>query len=420
MLIQTVALSETTARIAAAAWRELDPRLLMVYFEGTDGIGHLFAPYVSPPVAGAPAAMVERFGDTPAAYYAWLDGHLGDLFALLGPEDTLILCSDHGFEWGDGRPQTTASGTLDRNAPSWHRLEGMVAVAGAGARSAARGEGSVFDIAPTLLEIFGLPQGDAMTGTPLTWALAGAPAAQPRVAYGRLVTLEAAAPDRPATAEELEQLRALGYIGAAPTTSTTPTTSATSPAEDLTGGALNNLGARRLDSGDLDGAEEAFRRAIAAEPGYPGAYRNLANVLLRRGRVAQAVGVFEQAFARGIADADRAAVELALALVERGERARAVDLLAPLAAKRPQSYALHVNLGTLLADGGRFADALAAYRRACELEPGNALAWRNRGLAALQLGRRDEAAMAFSHSLAIQPDQPELRRLLAPPGRANG
>ncbi len=409
MLIQTVALSETTARIAAAAWRELDPNLLMVYFEGTDGIGHLFAPYVSPPVAGAPPAMVERFGDTSAAYYAWLDGLLGDLFALLGPEDTLVLCSDHGFQWGEGRPQTTASGTMDRNAPAWHRLDGMVAIAGAAARSGARGEGSVFDIAPTLLALFGLPKGEGMTGAPLGWALAGSLPGPPPVAYERLVTMERAAPDRPATAEELEQLRALGYIGAAPPARSAPS------AEELTGGALNNLGARRLESGDLAGAEDAFRRAIVAEPDYSGAYRNLANVLLRRGRSEEAVAVFVQAFARDMSDAERTAVELALALVERGERGRAVDLLAQLAAKRPQSYTLHVNLGTLLADGGRMREALAAYRRACEIEPGNALAWRNRGLAALRLGSRDEAALAFRRSLELEPDQPELRRMLGPP-----
>ncbi|KAB2962006.1 MAG: hypothetical protein F9K18_10410, partial [Thermoanaerobaculia bacterium] len=167
MLVQTVAMSETTTRLAQAAWRELDPRLLMVYYEGTDGIGHLFAPYVMPPVAGAPPAAVARYGRTPEAFYAWIDGQLGELMALLGPADTLLVVSDHGFQWGEGRPPTTESGTLQRNAPLWHALDGVVVVSGAAARRGGSGEGTLYDVTPTLLALLGLPPGAGLRGAPL-------------------------------------------------------------------------------------------------------------------------------------------------------------------------------------------------------------------------------------------------------------
>lgn len=407
MLVQTVAMSETTTRLAREAWREFDPRLLMVYYEGTDGIGHLFAPYVEPPVAGAPPAAVARYGRTPEAFYAWIDGQLGELMALLEPADTLLVLSDHGFQWGEGRPPTTESGTLQRNAPLWHALDGVVVVSGGAARRGGRGEGTLYDVTPTLLALLGLPPGAGLRGAPLAWALAAAPPRREPVDYTQRVPLERAAPDRAASEAELAQLRALGYLaGGAGKPSPAGLT------ERLTPGALNNLGARRLETGDLTAAEEAFRRAIAAEPEYAGAHRNLANVLLRRGETAPAVAAFREALRLGVSDPERAAVEFAMALAEKGDREAAIAVVGEQAARKPDSYLLQLNLGTLLADGGRFDGALAAYRRATEIDPRSALAWRNRGLAALRLVEHDEAARAFTRSLALDPDQPDLQRMV--------
>jgi superkiller protein 3 len=124
------------------------------------------------------------------------------------------------------------------------------------------------------------------------------------------------------------------------------------------------------------------------------------------------VAAFREALRLGVSDPERAAVEFALALAEKGEREAAIAVVGDQAARKPDSYLLQLNLGTLLAESGRFDGALVAYRRATEIDPQSALAWRNRGLAALRLVQHDEAARAFTRSLALDPDQPDLQRMV--------
>ena len=407
MLVETVAATVTNLRTAEAAWREVSPRALFVYFDGTDVVGHLFAAAAEPALPGVDPQLVRRFAATPRRYWQWLDEELGRLFALAGPDDTIVVVSDHGFRWGADRPRAVESATTTRTAVLWHRPEGMILIAGAGARPGARGRGGTLDFAPTLLALLGLPRGADLPGAPLAWALTAAPPAGEAVDYAALVPVAAppAAPEASeADREAIARLRALGYLGA-------ESGSAAATDEPLTTGALNNLGARRIATGDLAGAAEAFRRAIRSDPAYPGAYQNLAAVELRLGRAREAVRSFLAGLPHEPGRADEAAVELALALRERGERELAVELLARARELRPPSYTLALNHGTLLGELDRLAEALDAFRAACELGPNSAVAWRNRAVAAAQLGAREEMLAAARRSLELDPDQLELRRL---------
>lgn len=420
LLLETVAAGMTTTRLAVDGWSELAPRALLAYYEGPDAIGHLFAPYLAPPLPGSDAAAVRRFGATPDAYYSWLDRELGKLAAMLSPTDSLVLLADHGFRWGRDRPTTGESGTLTRSAVLWHRPPGAFVVAGAVARPGGRGQLSTPDVLPTLLATLGLPPARDLSGRAASWALRDTPAAaadRPKSidwALGELVdaptqrpALLSATQTSPASeAEAVARLRALGYVGGGELTS-----SAVS-AEPLTTGGLNNLGAWALAKGDLSIAENAFRRAIASDPTYPGAYQNLANVLLQSNRPRDAARAFLLAFDRGAARSEEAAIELALALVERDEPQLAIDLLTTATSKRPDSYLLALNLGTLFGRQQRLPEALAAFRRATELAPGNAVGWRNRAVAAAAVGEATEADAAARSSLAIDRNQPELQQLL--------
>jgi hypothetical protein len=98
MLIQTVSLTETTERIAAAAWRELEPRLLMVYFEGTDGIGRLFAP-MSRRRSPAPSRRWWTLRADTRGGYAWIDRLLGGSPPCSHPRTRSSQCAGSGFRW---------------------------------------------------------------------------------------------------------------------------------------------------------------------------------------------------------------------------------------------------------------------------------------------------------------------------------
>jgi tetratricopeptide (TPR) repeat protein len=81
-----------------------------------------------------------------------------------------------------------------------------------------------------------------------------------------------------------------------------------------TAGALINLGARRIEAGDLDGAAAALRRAIALAPSSPEAYGNLGLCLLRKGERAAS----REAFTRALALAGAAAPPERTAFYRRG------------------------------------------------------------------------------------------------------
>ena len=68
----------------------------------------------------------------------------------------------------------------------------------------------------------------------------------------------------------------------------------------------------------------------------------------------------------------------------------------------PQQAVAHAELGIVLRRQGRFAAADAAYREALALDPGYALAWRNRGvLLDLYLGRPAEALQCYERYLEL-------------------
>ena len=81
---------------------------------------------------------------------------------------TLLVHSDHGFKWGADRPCERSSLNW-ATAGFWHRLDGVYAVWGARVRAIGRerGSASMFDVAPTVLALLGLPADVRMTGRPI-------------------------------------------------------------------------------------------------------------------------------------------------------------------------------------------------------------------------------------------------------------
>ena len=78
--------------------RRKSPALTVVYFEGTDTIGHVFAPFTPPQLPGIDSKDFQRYQDVPRRYFREVDGMLGDYRTLA--EETgaaLLIVSDHGF-----------------------------------------------------------------------------------------------------------------------------------------------------------------------------------------------------------------------------------------------------------------------------------------------------------------------------------
>ncbi|MEA3244622.1 MAG: hypothetical protein U9Q74_00555 [Gemmatimonadota bacterium] len=171
----------------------------------------------------------------------------------------------------------------------------------------------------------------------------------------------------------------------------------------------------------VDEAESELRRAIAVDSSYLPAWPNLAAVLRAQGNVAEARRLLEHAVG---ADSNYvAALEgLGYLLVGVGENAAAVAPLERLAARYPSDEGL-IALATAYGSLGRSEAAIAALRRALQLNPGRpdaagylAAALTRRGMELNALGRPAEGRHLFEEALTVRPDFVPAREALGQPG----
>jgi len=216
----------------ATAWiREQKPQLAIVYFQGTDEIGHFNA------------GDVEKS----RAYFRRIDEILGEYRALAEELDAeLVVASDHGFDWGGTHEE---SSTATATAAKWHRNEGVYL---RWPRKKAQLEQIRVDqVCDMLLDLLGLKKGG---GLPARQA-GGTPAPQD---------------------EQIAKLKALGYL------------SSTAPAPKNAVGtrtpqSFNNEGLLLRESGRIDAAERAFTQAMNLDPNYASGRQNLDDLLATRG-----------------------------------------------------------------------------------------------------------------------------------------
>lgn len=244
--------TRTTHARAVQTIRGRKPDLAIVYFQGTDEIGH----FASGEVARA------------RGYFREVDAMLGEYRRLADQLDAeLVIASDHGFDWG-GTHDESAIATA--TAAKWHRDEGVwIRYPQAAVR---KSDARVDQVCATLLDILGLPPGEGIAPSMM-------PASGSSVNYRRFWRRETSAPSAPANgaaAESVAKLRALGYLSStAPAPSTATST--------RTPQSFNNEGLLLREAKRVDEAERAFREALRIDPQYASPRQNLDDLLSVRG-----------------------------------------------------------------------------------------------------------------------------------------
>ena len=426
-LVRVLASTESYFNIAEHLLRRDRPDVMMFYVEGTDTIGHLFAAYHPPRSSWIEEDLFAIYRDAVSTFYRDIDARLGKLLAL-APGATVVVCSDHGFLWGSDRPREQ-SNTRTPTAAWWHRDRAVFWVSGPQARPGGRGDGSMLDVAPTLLRLAGLPPGVDMPGRPLDWAI-DTPEA-PRYAYAEKIRLDtrraAATISAEESAEFQAKLQALGYL-AGPGGETASATPGSAEDEGPTeGGSVSqrgqlNLGTALIAAGDVEGAIRAFRQAIAAEPQNPAGHNKLAVALQRAGRTAEAVTEFRQALRLADNRFQQEAAHLGLGalLAEQGQLREADAVLGQGIAAVPDSFILHSTRAGVLKQMGNEAGALQALERAAAISPGDLKTLNTLGALYAKRGREDDARRIWQQSLSLDPNQPQIREFLAMIGPPRG
>jgi Tfp pilus assembly protein PilF len=147
---------------------------------------------------------------------------------------------------------------------------------------------------------------------------------------------------------------------------------------ELSADSLATDGVAAHQRGDLAGAEQCYRAALARVPDHPVALHYLGVIHYQHDDLGRALGLLERA-----------------------------------AAMRPEEPEFHNNLGLALARAERDDEAIARFERALALRPDHAGAFNNLGLSLRALNRVDDAIAAYRRALTLQPGFGEARWNLA-------
>jgi tetratricopeptide (TPR) repeat protein len=209
-------------------------------------------------------------------------------------------------------------------------------------------------------------------------------------------------PNRTTGSGEAASLRSLGYL-AGSANNPTPTI-ADDPKNLVAVDAKFHDVVEAFQRGHTADAVRQARELVAEQPRMAAGRELLAFVLQEDERVDEAVDVLARLAAEGKAS-ESAKVQLGLLLTETGKSAQAVTILAPIVTSAPNADNLN-GYGIALADQGRFNDAIQQFRHALELDANNAPALQNLGIVALRMNDLNAAQENLSRALALNPRLP--------------
>jgi len=387
------------------------PDLLLLYFQGSDSIGHVFAPYAPPKQPEVSESDYTRYKDVAERYFAGIDQLLARYVTLAESTGSVImLASDHGFLWGEGRP-TTLSSAANTTAAKWHAENGMYLVWGAGIQPSKghTGSGKVDQVCATLLALAGLPAARNVSGPPLPGAptpLGSEPVDYRAVYTPASVPQSTARGGAPAVDEDtVAKLRALGYIGASEGKGRAFGT--------RTAGSLNNEGLLLKQEGKQKEAIDAFDTAISVDPNLASALWNLSDLLWSRNEsIDKSDALLVRAFANNLPEGTKFLIGRAIGYQRNGQIDRSISLLNQAAAAKPNDPEVWLFRGRYRVERGECAGAVDDFRQAARLTPTNAAVYASLGLAELCAGDSAAARTSFQKSLQLDPNQPKVREYL--------
>src|SRR5947208_7465927 len=422
-----------------------------VYYDGIDHFSHAFMAYHPPKLPWIKDEDFSLYKDVVRGAYRFHDMMLERLLELAGPEATVILCSDHGFEAGSQRPHGTAR---EPAGPAvWHRQYGIFVMAGPGIKRDERIYGaSLIDVAPTVLTLFDIPIGEDMDGRPLLEAFEIPPSVKTIPSWEKVpgecgMHVAGQQIDREQANELMQQFAALGYIE-------DPSADKEKMAESAEIEAKYNAARTYLWKNRPDQAQPLLQEIVRRRPWEDRFLTQLAACYYQGGYLAQAERVLF-AIADG-AEPGTAGMTLLWARIKlaRGDLGGALQALLRAEAMNSQLPGIYIQIGDTYARLLQWQNAKIAYEKAIALDEDNALAFQglstvyrrlgdnqqtvdcalravsllhrlplahfNLGAALARSGENERASVAFETALLFQPEMISAHRYLATIHKNNG
>jgi Flp pilus assembly protein TadD len=412
--------TRVNAKVALELYDRGGPQLLMVYFQGTDEIGHILGRYAAPKMPAVSEEDFNKYNDGVVALYVEADRILGEL-ARRAQKDaaTLLLASDHGFRQGSDRP-AFSSGTNFDTAFLWHEQPGILVAAGpAVSPSAARGKASVFNLTPTLCRILGLPVDPAFEGKPIAGFVlrpAAPPASWAKVApVERLVVAANAEADKKSADEFTKQLISLGYLTGAEASAVDARPADRAGTE--TAGSFQNVGTFLRERGRSAEATAWYRKALEVNPKSATAWVNLSTALHQMGKYDESDDALVNALQNGYSDPEGTVYRRVKLYTEgatgRGRRQRLVSFMGKVVAAYPREDRYRASLGKALFENQDCASARPIFADLAQRTPVDPENLNLLALTSWCLGETARAEDAFRRSLTVNPNQPVVKEGLS-------
>ncbi len=372
-LIKVIASTRTYHAVALELLRTGRPDLLSVYYQGIDEVGHRFGHYVPPQLPWVDPAKFALWNQVVTRFYEYQDELLGEILAAAGPEVTVVLMSDHGFLNGSDRPSISPDN--EEKAGLWHRLYGILVMAGPGVRPGRLETAGLYDVTPTLLYLSGLPMAADMKGRPLLAALT------PEFQKANPLTTVASydgpgrpregAPSLPGSSaaideEILARLKSLGYIASSDIGTGTQPGAASTPA---TVNNLLNTAALQMNEGHPDAAAATLRQALEVTPDNALAHSVLSEALEAMGRIDEAAAEARTALNLSDDPTERLVERYAQLSRALGSLDECKAFFLRYAQQRSGRAAPWLGLGFAQSIGGDLKGAEGSFLRALELDP---------------------------------------------------
>jgi len=358
-LCKLMATAMSVERVALASMRAQAWDLAMVFFETIDTMGHHFMQYRPPRMAGVAERDVRAFGAVMDSVYCWHDAALGRLLEQAGPDTTVFILSDHGFQSGGERPSLEdlpPEMRMEKEA-SWHRPLGLWVASGPGVKAGGQPiVANVLDLTPTALTVLGLPCGVDFDGRVLAEILED-PAPAPVESWeapGADAGLhpEDLRQDPFEAADAIQQLVDLGYMAALPE-------DAQAQIDLVKRESTFNLGVHLLSRNKFRAALPQFEALHALRPDEARYAVCRASCCAALGDHAQAVQILREAVSQRSGDLELR-VSLAMSLSEIGLQAEAQAEADRVLAAQHLPASILVRLSECLLRQGRLTEALNA------------------------------------------------------------